>query len=275
MRSTMPIQRVIAVINNKGGVGKTTSALNIAAGLTMRDRRVLIIDMDPQANASLALIGAKVHDLPQSLYDVLLEQEKSLRDVIVQTRTKNLDLAPSHPTLADAEINLTAVLGREKVLKRSMNQSLREYDYIFIDSPPSLGLLTVNALTAASEVCIPIAMTYFALEGVDQVLHIIDAVKRDLDHPALAITGVVATFFDGRTKLSKEILENVCEHFGDVVFQTVIRKNVKIDEAQSHQQSVMTYAPLSTGSIEYGNLVEEVIQREATSTGRKSTRKTT
>jgi chromosome partitioning protein len=275
MRSTIPTQRVIAVINNKGGVGKTTSALNMAEGLTLRNRRVLIIDMDPQANASLALIGSKIHDLPESLYDVLLEHGKPLRDVIVQTQTEGLDLAPSHPTLADAEINLTAVLGREKVLKRSMDQNLREYDYIFIDSPPSLGLLTVNALTAASEVCIPIAMTYFALEGVDQVLHIIDAVKRDLDHPQLAITGVVATFFDGRTKLSQEILENVREYFRDVVFQTVIRKNVKIDEAQSHQQSVITYAPQSTGALEYGSLVEEVIQRETTGTRRKSTRKTT
>jgi chromosome partitioning protein len=267
-------QRIIAIVNNKGGVGKTTSALNIAAGLAMRGRRVLIIDIDPQANASLALLGPDVLNLPTSVSDVLLEEDKPLGDILTPTPIKGLDLAPSHPNLANAEVNLTAVLGREKVLKRSMDHGLEAYNYIFIDCPPSLGLLTVNALLTATEVYIPIAMTYFALEGVEQVMHTINAVKRSLDHPNLAITGVIATFFDGRTRLSHEILENIRTYFGDVVFQATIRKNVKLDEAQSHHQSVFDYAPKSTGAVEYGSLVEEVIQHESTCPRRKSTRET-
>jgi chromosome partitioning protein len=267
-------QRIIAIVNNKGGVGKTTSALNIAAGLAMRGRKVLIVDLDPQANASLALLGPEVLNLPTSIYDVLLEEDKPLLDIIIPTPIKELDLAPSHPNLANAEVNLTAVLGREKVLKRSIDRGLEAYHYVFIDCPPSLGLLTVNALLTATEVYIPIAMTYFALEGVEQVMHTINAVKRSLDHPNLAITGVIATFFDGRTRLSHEILENIRTYFGDVVFQATIRKNVKLDEAQSHHQSVFDYAPKSMGSIEYGSLVEEVIQHESTCPRRKSTHET-
>src|SRR5882672_3291559 len=151
-------QRIIAIVNNKGGVGKTTSTLNIAAGLAMRGRHVLIIDIDPQANASLALLGPEVLHRPTSIYDVLLEQDKPLRDIITSTPTPGLDLAPSHPNLANAEVNLTAVLGREKVLTRSMDRGLEAYHYIFIDCPPSLGLLTVNALLTATEVYIPVVL---------------------------------------------------------------------------------------------------------------------
>ncbi len=266
-------QHIVAVVNNKGGVGKTTSTLNIAVGLAMRNRTVLVIDMDPQANASLALLGPEVLHLPASLYDILLEQEKPLRDVIVPTEITGLDLVPSHPRLASAEINLTSVLGRERVLKRSMDQSLKEYHYIFIDSPPSLGLLTINALTSATEVYIPIAMTYFALEGVEQVLYTIETVKHNLDHTRLEIRGVIATFFDGRTKLSQEILTHIRAYFPHTVFQTLIRKNVKLDEAQSHHQSIFDYAPRSIGALEYQSLVEEVIQRESTSSRRQSTHK--
>jgi chromosome partitioning protein len=268
------LQHIIAVVNNKGGVGKTTSTLNIAAGLAMKGRNVLIIDMDPQANASLALLGPDVLHLPASIYDVLLEEERPLRDILVSTPTTGLDLAPSHPHLANAEVNLTAVLGREKVLKRSMDRGLEAYHYIFIDCPPSLGLLTVNALLTATEVYIPIAMTYFALEGVDQVMQTINAVKRNLDHPDLAITGVIATFFDGRTRLSHEILEHIRSYFGDLVFPATIRKNVKLDEAQSHHQSVFDYAPKSTGAVEYRSLVEEVMHRESTCPRRKPARET-
>jgi chromosome partitioning protein len=271
---TKDLQRIIAIVNNKGGVGKTTSTLNIAAGLAMRGRNVLIIDIDPQANASLALLGPDVLNLPISIYDVLLEEDKPLRDIIISTPTQGLALAPSHPNLANAEVNLTAVLGREKVLKRSLDHDLAAYHYIFIDCPPSLGLLTVNALLTATEVYIPIAMTYFALEGVEQVMHTINAVKRSLDHPDLKITGVIATFFDGRTRLSHEILENIRTYFGDIVFQATIRKNVKLDEAQSYHKSVFDYAPKSTGAAEYSSLVEEVIQRESACPRRKSAHET-
>ena len=169
-------QRVIAMVNNKGGVGKTTCTLNITAGLARKDRRVLIIDVDPQANASLVLLGSKLFELPSSIYDVLLEQDRHIREITVATPITGLDLAPSQTSLANAELNLASVRGRERVLRRSMTQGLESYHYIRIDCPPSLGLLTVNALLAASEVYIPIAMTYLALEGVGQVLDGIAAV---------------------------------------------------------------------------------------------------
>jgi chromosome partitioning protein len=267
-------QRVIAMVNNKGGVGKTTCALNIAAGLARKDRRVLIVDVDPQANASLVLLGSKLFELPRSLYDVLLEQDRHIREITVPTPITGLDLAPSQTSLANAELNLAAVRGRERVLRRSMAQGLESYYYILIDCPPSLGLLTVNALLAASEVHIPIAMTYLALEGVGQVMDAIEAVKRDLDYPTLAITGVIPTFFDGRTRLSKEILQSIRDHFGAVVFETPIRKNVKLDEAQSHHQSIFDYAPRSVGALEYESLVEEVIQRETAASRREPARQT-
>lgn len=267
-------QRVIAMVNNKGGVGKTTCALNIAAGLARKDRRVLIVDTDPQANASLVLLGAKLFELPHSIYDILLDRDRHIQEIIVPTPIEGLDLAPSQTNLAHAELNLAAVRGREHVLRRSIAQGLEGYQYILIDCPPSLGLLTINALLAASEVHIPIAMTYLALEGVGQVMDAIEAVKRDLEHPTLAITGVIPTFFDGRTRLSKEILQSVRDYFGEVVFDTPIRKNVKLDEAQSYHQSIFDYAPRSVGALEYESLVEEVIQRESTAPRRESTRQT-
>jgi chromosome partitioning protein len=267
-------QRVIAMVNNKGGVGKTTCTLNIAAGLTRRNRRVLIVDLDPQANASLVLLGAKLFELPHSIYDVLLEPDRHVREIIVPTPITGLELAPSQTSLANAELNLASVRGRERVLRRSMAQGLEDYQYILIDCPPSLGLLTINALLAAGEVHIPIAMTYLALEGVGQVMDAIEAVKRELDHPSLAITGVIPTFFDGRTRLSREILQSIRDHFGEVVFATSIRKNVKLDEAQSHHQSIFDYDPRSAGALEYESLVEEVIQRESTALGRESAHQT-
>jgi chromosome partitioning protein len=267
-------QRVIAMVNNKGGVGKTTCALNIAAGLARKNRQVLIVDTDPQANASLVLLGTKLFELPRSIYDILLEPDRHIQEIIVPTPIRGLDLAPSQTSLANAELNLASVRGRERVLHRSMARGLEDYHYILIDCPPSLGLLTINALLAAGEVHIPIAMTYLALEGVDQVMDAIEAVKRELDHPTLSITGVIPTFFDGRTRLSREILHSIRNHFDEVVFATSIRKNVKLDEAQSHHQSIFDYDPRSAGALEYENLVEEVIRRESTAPGRKSTRQT-
>jgi chromosome partitioning protein len=267
-------RRVIAMVNNKGGVGKTTCTLNITAGLARRNRSVLIVDLDPQANASLVLLGTKLFELPRSVYDVLLEPDRHIREIIVPTPIAGLDLAPSQTNLANAELNLASVRGRERVLRRSMALGLGDYHYILIDCPPSLGLLTINALLAAGEVHIPIAMTYLALEGVGQVMDAIEAVKRELDHPTLSITGVIPTFFDGRTRLSREILQSIRDHFGEVVFATSIRKNVKLDEAQSHHQSIFDYDPRSAGALEYESLVEEVIDRESTALGRESARQT-
>jgi chromosome partitioning protein len=271
--SSVP-QRVIAMVNNKGGVGKTTCALNIAAGLARKDRQVLIVDIDPQANASLVLLGTKLFELPRSVYDILLEPDRHIREIIVPTTIAGLNLVPSQTSLANAELNLAPVRGRERVLRHSMARGLEDYQYIVIDCPPSLGLLTINALLAASEVHIPIAMTYLALEGVGQVMDAIEAVKRELDHPILSITGVIPTFFDGRTRLSREILHSIRNHFGEVVFATSIRKNVKLDEAQSHHQSIFDYDPRSAGALEYESLVEEVIHRESTAPGRESARQT-
>jgi chromosome partitioning protein len=267
-------RRVIAMVNNKGGVGKTTCTLNITAGLARRSRRVLIVDLDPQANASLVLLGTKLFELPRSVYDVLLEPDRHIREIIVPTPIAGLDLAPSQTSLANAELNLASVRGRERVLRRSTARGLEDYHYIVIDCPPSLGLLTINALLAAGEVHIPIAMTYLALEGVGQVMDAIEAVKRELNHPTLSITGVIPTFFDGRTRLSREILQSIRDHFGEVVFTTSIRKNVKLDEAQSHHQSIFDYDPRSAGALEYESLVEEVIDRESTALGRESARQT-
>jgi chromosome partitioning protein len=267
-------RRVIAMVNNKGGVGKTTCTLNITAGLARRNRRVLIVDLDPQANASLVLLGTKFFELSRSIYDVLLEPDRHIQEIIVPTPIAGLDLAPSQTSLANAELNLASVRGRERVLRRSMGLGLGDYQYILIDCPPSLGLLTINALLAAGEVHIPIAMTYLALEGVGQVMDAIEAVKRELDHPTLSITGVIPTFFDGRTRLSREILQSIRDHFGEVVFATSIRKNVKLDEAQSHHQSIFDYDPRSAGALEYESLVEEVIDRESTALGRESARQT-
>jgi chromosome partitioning protein len=248
-------QRVVAMVNNKGGVGKTTCTLNIAAGLARKNRRVLIVDIDPQANAGLVLLGTKLFELPRSLFDVLLDPDRHVREIVVPTPIKGLDLAPSQTSLANAELNLASVHGREGILRRSMADSLEGYHYILIDCPPSLGLLTINSLLAASEVYIPVAMTYLALEGVGQVMDAIEAVKRDLNHPRLTISGVIATFFD--------ILQSVRDYFGEVIFATPIHKNVKLDEAQSHHQSIFDYAPRSAGALEYESLVEEVIQRES------------
>jgi chromosome partitioning protein len=256
-------QRVVAMVNNKGGVGKTTCTLNIAAGLARKNRRVLIVDIDPQANAGLVLLGTKLFELPRSLFDVLLDPDRHVREIVVPTPIKGLDLAPSQTSLANAELNLASVHGREGILRRSMADSLEGYHYILIDCPPSLGLLTINALLAASEVYIPVAMTYLALEGVGQVMDAIEAVKRDLNHPRLTISGVIATFFDGRTRLSKDILQSVRDYFGEEIFATPIHKNVKLDEAQSHHQSIFDYAPRSAGALEYESLVEEVIQHES------------
>ncbi len=265
-------QRRIAFVNNKGGVGKTTSALTIAAGLARHQRQVLLLDLDPQANATLALLGPDALQLSPAMDDVLLEPGMPLGDIIRPTPQAGLDLAPAHARLANAELNLTTVRGRETLLKRRLDARLQAYHYLVMDCPPSLGLLTVNALLAATEVYLPIAMTYFALEGVGQVLRTIQAVQQDLDHPTLAITGVIATFYDHRTKLSEEILQSIRQHFRTEVFQTTIRRNVKLDEAQSHHQTIFTYAPRSTGALEYGRLVEEVLQREATSSRRQSPR---
>ena len=265
--------QIIAMCNQKGGVGKTTSTINLGAALVEYGRKVLLIDLDPQGALSVGL-GVPAQNFDRTIYNALMERRTSLKDVRVSTDIPGLDLVPSNIDLSAAEVQLVAEVGREHTLVRALRPMVDRYDYILIDCPPSLGLLTINALLAADEVHIPIAMTYLALEGVGQVMDAIEAVKRELDHPTLAITGVIPTFFDGRTRLSREILQSIRDHFGEVVFATAIRKNVKLDEAQSHHQSIFDYDPRSAGALEYESLVEEVIQRESTALGRESARET-
>ncbi len=256
--------RCIAITNQKGGVGKTTIAINLSAGLAMYTREVLLIDFDPQANATIGL-GFDVDLERPSVYDVMAGEGASLSSVTLQTHVRGLKLVPSSLNLASAEITLANRPGREVVLKRKMDEAPSTFDYCIIDCPPSLGLLTVNGLTAAKEVLIPIQMGYFALEGVRQLTRIIELVRQELDREDLDVCGVLANFYDGRCRLSKEILAKLIEHFGSLVFQSVIRKNVVLDEAASHHKTIFEYAPRSRAARAFRDVVLEVIEGESRS----------
>jgi len=222
----------------------------------------LLIDLDPQANSTTAL-GFEADFSRPSVYDVMVDRDKSLSSVISATHVRGLRLAPSDLNLASVEIALANYPGREAVLRRKLAGGLSGFDYCIIDCPPSLGLLTVNSLTGADEVIIPIQMGYFALEGVRQLLRIIDLVKENLEHRALRICGVVCNFFDARSRLSKEVLSKVRERFGPLVFDAVIRRSVALDEAASHHQTIYEYAPRSRAARSFRDLVLEVIGSES------------
>jgi len=250
--------RIIALANQKGGCGKTTTAVNLSAGIAKRNKKTLIIDMDSQANATAVFINQK--ELEKTLYDVLINNTP-FKEIIVSTKIKNLDIAPSDIMLSAADIKLANVLGRERLLKRRIKH-LNNYDYIIIDTPPSLGLLTVNSLTAANEIIIPISMSYFALKGVTLLEETIQGIRENLDHPELKITGILATYFDPITNVSKDALKMIKDFFKDLVFNTIIRKNIKLEEAHSAGMSIFDYAPHSSGAEDYNNLVEEVLKYE-------------
>ena len=251
--------RKIAFINQKGGVGKTTSTANVGAYLALFGKKVLLIDLDPQANLSIHL-GINVHNSDLSIYQII-SGKRNPYEVLVKTAIKDLDLIPSNIDLASAEIELVNTVGRETIVKFYLGDLIDKYDYVLIDCPPSMGLLTLNALTIVDEIFIPLQTEYFALQGVSKLLQTFDVVKKRLND-SLEITGIIPCLYDSRTKLGREVLEKIKEYFNDKVFNTIIRKNVKLSESPSHGMPIMTYAPDSNGARDYATLTKEIIAQE-------------
>ncbi|MBA3292536.1 MAG: ParA family protein [Geodermatophilaceae bacterium] len=243
--------------NQKGGVGKTTSTINLGAALVEFGRKVLLLDFDPQGALSVGL-GVPAHDLDRSIYTVLMERDVGIADVRLKTKVDGLDLIPSNIDLSAAEVQLVSEVAREQALKRALRPVMDEYDYIFIDCQPSLGLLTVNALTAAQGVIIPLECEYFSLRGVALLVDTIDKVTERLN-PDLSITGILATMYDARTLHAKEVFTRVVEAFGDTVFQTVIARTVRFPETTVAGEPITSWAPHSQGANAYRNLAKEVV----------------
>lgn len=256
------MSKIIAIANQKGGVGKTTTCMNMATFAALMGKKVLAVDIDPQGNCSTGL-GIQKSALKASVYTVL-SGETAPKSAIVSTAVKNLDILPSNIDLAGAEVELVSVDDREKVLKRVLNSLRNDYDYIFIDCPPSLGLLTVNALASADSILIPIQGEFFALEGLSQLLNTIKLAKKFLN-PSLTIEGVVLTMYDGRSKLVQSVAEEIHKFFGNKVFTTKIPRNVRLGEAPSYGMPIALYEPRSLGSIAYKGLTEEFFIRNKVS----------
>lgn len=250
--------KIISIANQKGGVGKTTTAINLSAALAALGKKVLIIDADPQANASSGL-GIDIRELKSTIYECLVN-DIDPHKAIQHTETKNLDIIPSHIDLVGAEIEMLNIKNRETLLKNILDQVRNEYDYVFIDCSPSLGLITVNSLTASDSVIIPVQCEFFALEGIAKLLNTIKIIKSKLN-PDLLIEGFLLTMHDNRLRLSNQVYEEVKRHFGDLAFNTVISRNVRLSEAPSHGQSVIQYDASCRGAQNYTALAKEVIAR--------------
>jgi len=250
--------KVIAIANQKGGVGKTTTAINLASSLAVLEKKVLLIDADPQANATSGT-GFDLKNIKTSIYECLID-EVNPKDIILNTSTENLDIIPSHIDLVGAEIEMLNQPNRENLMKLVINKVKDDYDFILLDCSPSLGLLTVNALTASDSVIIPVQSEYYALEGLGKLLNTIKIIQTRLN-PDLQIEGFLLTMFDSRTNLSNQVVEEVKKHFESMVFETIIQRNVKLAEAPSHGVSIIEHDAASKGAVNYLNLAREILQK--------------
>lgn len=253
------MSRIIAIANQKGGVGKTTTNVNLSACLAVAGKRVLTIDIDPQGNTTSGL-GIDKNKIEKSIYDVLINGADA-KEAIIHTEIDNLDIIVSNLQLAGAEIELVSMISRETILKKALSEIRDSYDYILIDCPPSLGLITINALTAADRLLVPIQCEYYALEGLAQLMNTVNLVQKHLN-PDLKIEGVVLTMFDARTNLAIEVVQEVKKYFRDKVYTTIIPRNVRLGEAPSHGLPIIMYDPKSTGAEAYTDLAEEMIENE-------------
>jgi len=254
--------KIITICNQKGGTGKTTTSINVAAFLAVLGKRVVLIDLDPQANATSG-IGINKHDVKKSTYHVLLE-ELEIKEILMPTSIPNLMLAPSNLDLTGAEVELVGVLGREYRLKRALQKERENVDFIIIDSPPSLGLLTINGLCAADSVLIPVQCEYYALEGLTQLTNTVRLVKDNIN-PGLSIEGVLLTMADYRTNLTKEVIQEAREYFKDKVYATVIPRNIRLTEAPSFGKPIVSYDRDSLGAKKYEDLCKEILGLPLTS----------
>ncbi len=251
--------KIITVSNQKGGVGKTTTAINISASLAAFDKQVLLVDVDPQANASSG-VGIDINNLDKSIYEVLID-ELPIEKAILPTEMPLLHLLPSHINLVGAEIEMVNFNEREKVLKSKLDKIKDNFDYVIIDCPPSLGLLTLNALTAADSVLIPVQCEYYAMEGLVQLLNTISIVRQNTN-PKLDIEGVLLTQFDSRLRLSAQVVEEIKKHFKDMTFNTLIHRNVRLAESPSHGKPIILYDADCSGSINYLSLAQELLKKK-------------
>ena len=252
--------KIIAIANQKGGVGKTTTAINLAASLAVLEKKVLIIDADPQANTTSGLNFSPDDDQKRTLYEAMIGSIRA-EDALIQTEIANLHMIPSHINLVGVEIEMLDSEDRESILKNVIAPIRDNYDYIIIDCSPSLGLITVNALTAADSVIIPVQPEFFALEGLGKLLQTIRIVQNGVN-PALTIEGFVVTMFDGRTKVHTQVVNQLNEHFKDMVFRTIIQRNIRLSEAPSHGKPIVLYDIMSNGATNYLNLAKEVMERD-------------